>query len=859
MPGSGDFTTLVIGGDNSILLDISGANPLLQNQHPGGSISLSALFDLNGESLLGFAGAPDVGNFDRNDQAVIFSGEFDDFFPGLTPGERLQHLVVTIAHELGHNLGLRHVADTATADIMKQTAPRLADATFGNTLFTLAEEWSDGVRDQNDHVYLSSVLGKGNASGLAVTVAQTDTSFSTTGQQGTLFDVTITITAGDGDSAATTLHFATLDGTQNIPLANLPAGAKISLTAASTPGGPLDIFSGTPLAGDLTLNASFVPLFGLEGELLPIPLAKGAPGTLAANGSLSLATNDLGDVTILPGKVKVFTDADGDIYTVRLTGPGLIGFVLDDPDGDGRGGLTKLRVDDTLAGESILSITVKKSVTGDGFVHVGEISGSLDSGLKSLTAPAVNLTAGGVVFSGALGNVVVRDLLNGADLIATGIAGVKTNLTAHLIGDGSDLAFAGDVGTLKVARIGQAGINVTTLAKLIVAGDRLAGIPGDIAGQINVAGFLGSVTARDLLPGARIDAGGSALERTTLVLHEVMNGASISLASLVTSLKAARIGDAQISAQQFDVVAITGDARNFIPGDFGADLFAINKIGKFTARDLLGTASIEAGGLAFDKTTFTAHAIMDGVSIVLESSVSTFKTAFIGNATIEVAAMASLQVLGDANAFLFGDFLGSLTLTGGDAFFVNALAAATIKGALTNASFMAETIGVLTALGNVTNTSITAGAIGTLNARGASMNATITADTIGALNARGIVLNSTIVADTIGTLNAGGIVGSDILAGFRPTDANAPRDGGAFEAGGALKSLIVGAWGFADSFVAAPAITSISIASLIPFNGGEEFGILVDFAPLTVAIKGFTYVKNGASDQFLEDFHLKVL
>jgi hypothetical protein len=355
----------------------------------------------------------------------------------------------------------------------------------------------------------------------------------------------------------------------------------------------------------------------------------------------------------------------------------------------------------------------------------------------------------------------------------------------------------------KAARIGNAEVNVESLAKLVVAGDRVAGIAGDVAGQFTILGSLGSMSARDFLSTASIDAGGGALDRTTLVFRDVMDGSSIALASVVTSLKAARIGDVQISAQQFDSVAITGDTKSYIPGNFGADLVAINKIGKFTARDILGTASIVAGGLVFDKTTFTAHVIMDGASITLDSSVTTFKAAYVGDADIQAAAIAKLQVLGDSHEFILGDFLGSLTLTGGDAFFVNTLGSAVIKGTMENA---------------------------------------------------------TIIADTIGTLSARGIVGSTIDAGFNPDVPSDPIGGGGFfEVDSAIKALIVGLGGFSDSLVASAVIGTITMSTFVPSNGGEAFGIVTDLSPTKVTIAGFTYVKGGAADQSLEDFHLKVI
>src|SRR4030095_6087062 len=109
---------------------------------------------------LGLAGQPHVGNLNKNDKAVIFSGEFAGFFGG-DAATNLDHLVVTIAHEVGHNLGLRHLTDANPSDVMSQTAPRSSGAVFGNSLLPLAEQWNDGATTQNDDAYLLSVLGGG--------------------------------------------------------------------------------------------------------------------------------------------------------------------------------------------------------------------------------------------------------------------------------------------------------------------------------------------------------------------------------------------------------------------------------------------------------------------------------------------------------------------------------------------------------------------------------------------------------------------------------------------------------------------------------------------------------------------------
>jgi hypothetical protein len=805
-PTSGEYTTLIIGGDDSLLLDIAGANPLLTHANPGSSIAISTLFQLGSEKLLGYAGAPDVGNLNHSDKAVIFSGEFGndagDIFAALTPEERVDHLVVTLAHELGHNLGLRHVTDANSGDIMKQTAPRAIDAIFGSTLVSLAEAWSDGASLQNDNAYLSSVLGKVNGTGLSESFTQNTTYFST-GGHAPLFNVTLTITSGDPDSAPITLHFDQLNGSQNIPLPLLPKDAKISITAASVLGGAIDTFTGTPASGALAYEASAVPLFAEDGSLKSLPLAKGTPGTLATNGTLALTVNDLGDVTLLPGKTGTFTDSDGDIYTIKLTGPGVMGYVLDDPDHDGHGGLARLVLDDTTVGLSALTVTVKKAKTGDGLVNFGTLLGTEGAGLKTLTAAAVSFNDGGIDFAtGALGSVTVRDLLNGSNIIGGAAALVKTNLTIHALGDNSTISLGTEIATFKAAWLGNASITAVALAKLTVSGDRALNLPGNIGAQFEIPGLIGSITGYDLLSTAQINGGGSVIDRTTLAFHEIANGAVIDLADTLTSLKAARIGEATLHASRVDTIAVTGDVDNFIPGNFGADLTVSSKIGKLTARDILATASIVAGGEAFEKTSLTVHAIADGAVIDIESGFSTFKAADVGAATIHASAIATLQITGDLKAWLAGDFRAQLTLDGGDMFFANILTSATIKG----------------------------------NVRGAA-----------------------IVTESIGTFNALGVLNSTIYAGFTPTDPASPLNGGMLLGGTGIKSLTVGAGGFANSFVAGVTIGTIKIGALGSLNGGTPFGLLTHVAPTKVTITGFNYVKGGPADQVQGDFHLKVV
>jgi hypothetical protein len=55
--------------------------------------------------------------------------------------------------------------------------------------------------------------------------------------------------------------------------------------------------------------------------------------------------------TRLPSKKASYVDSDGDKYTVSLTGPGSVSVALDDPDFNGKGGLSKITLNISPRGE----------------------------------------------------------------------------------------------------------------------------------------------------------------------------------------------------------------------------------------------------------------------------------------------------------------------------------------------------------------------------------------------------------------------------------------------------------------------------------------------------------------------------
>jgi hypothetical protein len=61
--------------------------------------------------------------------------------------------------------------------------------------------------------------------------------------------------------------------------------------------------------------------------------------------------------TVTAGSVGRFFDADGDKYSVKLTGKGSVEVMLDDPDQDGRGAIAALIISGTNS-KSALAITL---------------------------------------------------------------------------------------------------------------------------------------------------------------------------------------------------------------------------------------------------------------------------------------------------------------------------------------------------------------------------------------------------------------------------------------------------------------------------------------------------------------------
>jgi hypothetical protein len=189
---------------------------------------------------------------------------------------------------------------------------------------------------------------------------------------------------------------------------------------------------------------------------------------------------DSGFIAMLAGSNKNDggTDADGDTWSVHLGGPGAISVTADPT----TGAIASIVLQGTTA-KSSLSIKVRKSDAGDGIVNVGSITGS---GIGHINAAHANLTGTGINLTARLGTLKIHDVLNGADIVAAGLATDSSSITAHVIGAGTTINLGGSLHHLMAAQVGTATVQAVAIKLLLVTGDKKAAIAGDFAGLVTL-------------------------------------------------------------------------------------------------------------------------------------------------------------------------------------------------------------------------------------------------------------------------------------------------------------------------------------------------------------------------------------
>jgi ELWxxDGT repeat protein len=299
------YSTVAIGGTPQTRYDT--VNPAVARQFGTANPTFADVTGLS--SQIGIAQTVDLGNLNPYDGAVVFSRQIAMNFANESAGYVLDALArqtaLTIAHEVGHLLGLRHVASVANApSVMTAQTPIPLAATFLNVERPTVEFWPDSIVRQNSIAALNNVLGvvANDGAGLvgqdaAGLVGQDAAGLTATLASGfAIYNPTVTLYGNDGrtfsgDNSKSSVTFRIAGGSNSIALniPNLYPNARISIMGSSTPGGPIDIFSGTPVNGVLTPGQLQVPLFDANGNLnAAIPMAKGTMGQLQSAGTAAL-------------------------------------------------------------------------------------------------------------------------------------------------------------------------------------------------------------------------------------------------------------------------------------------------------------------------------------------------------------------------------------------------------------------------------------------------------------------------------------------------------------------------------------------------------------------------------------------
>lgn len=198
-----------------------------------------------------------------------------------------------------------------------------------------------------------------------------------------------------------------------------------------------------------------------------------------------------------------FVDQDGDSVAVKFGGNvGTAALTLTNDKGPIQG--IELKGTDSLT--SSLTISVKHP-SGDGRVSLGQVTGS---GLKSLSGKAVNLTGAGISLNGYLGSLTLADVLNGADISATGGGATqKSKLTLGIVGNGTDMQFDNAISSLKAISIGDGSITAVSIGTATIQGDFKSDIVLSGNGVLFGKPALASLKVTGNILGSHIDVTGN--------------------------------------------------------------------------------------------------------------------------------------------------------------------------------------------------------------------------------------------------------------------------------------------------------------------------------------------------------------
>jgi hypothetical protein len=504
-----------------------------------------------------------------------------------------------------------------------------------------------------------------------------------------------------------------LDSTGNVNLSSATLSGTGLAGASASP--VLAVTGGGQVIGTFTDT--------VDANNNPVPFLMGTDIVQATYTPTAVSVAKAGIVA--PGGTVTGFESDSDKFTVSVTGGTAAGLVVIKDQLNG--GIDV--VVRNAAAATTLTITTTKNV-GDGFTLVNGIA--VDGpGAVTITAPLSNIV-GDITVQALLSSLSIRNMTGGT-LNAGGMSSQLTKITARVMD--VDITLGSVLNTLSVAAYTIDGslvpkITAARFGTITASGNALADIPGDfladltntngsgvalasatishiLEGDWNLAGSVGAVTAAET---GIWHLGLTGLVTNVSSLSLGVSGASVFASGNVGTITATSWEGGTLRANSFGTITITGNAALNEHGDFfDVTLIATGNSGGLA----LGALSVagDLGRLTGDCSLTFLNGNVGTISVGRTLTLSTITAAATaaggGIMAITVGAwdssnlsakfVGSLKVIGNAAAFLPGDFTNSFQMAFGTT------SSLTLTGNAGGATALA--LGTFSTTGNVTNSS----------------------------------------------------------------------------------------------------------------------------------------------------------
>lgn len=548
-----------------------------------------------------------------------------------------------------------------------------------------------------------------------------------------------------------------------------------------------------------------------------------SPTGIALDGEVEDYQVTIESIPFAAGVPATYTDNDGHLVTVTMTGPGsgLLRFA----EGQGNEPYEMLLTNTTN------STTVKVAVANSGETTIGDIN--VNGSLKSLDAVKVDLL-GNLTATGSITTLKLDDVADN-HVITIGAPATPSTKTSFTFGRLADVTINSltPIASLTASDWQDTDLTVDSITapsmdKLTITGKDTEIVSGNFDANLTLTtGNLGTVSIA-----------GSILSDTWTIAGK---------ANTINAEATDAQWDLTVAGAVSHVHIRTGGlAGNMTAASFGSIVSKTSLNGSITATGAnssgVSIGSIDAG-------------VVSNLDVTADQNITTIKAFSWNDGLVEADAISTLKTVGSVGDP--GDFGASLDLNS-SASKSKSLSSATIKGALHTAEWeITGNVGTIDA-GEIGPIEIdVTGAIDTLMSRG-NLSADLTAQRIGTLKAAidltgsdinltlapgstkalstlsvGRTIANTVVrsAGNIGTVKAKSMNGSSIFAGIDPVITTLPDDAPDFTAVASLGSLTLSGFkgttlpAYVNSNIAASVLGSVSLGRVMADNAGTPFGV----------------------------------